>query len=140
MPLPTPQRDLVTAVELDLMNGSDIETLRLCDVGPVLGASSTAATVISASFRPCLYVPLEISSRIRSNGLTDVMPSSGDSGGTIKFSLRDSRSGHPETDPPFWQYLDMGWLGRHVRVYTGERDALFDDYELSDIGRITDLK
>jgi hypothetical protein len=139
MPIPTPQRDLVTAVEFDLLNGSATETLRLCDVGPVLGVSATETTTISAGFRPCLYVPVEIAARIVSDGLNDVMPASGDSGGSIRFSMRDSRPGYPDTDPPLWQYLDMSWIGRHVRIYTGEQGDLFDDYELSYIGRVNDL-
>jgi len=139
MPLPTPQRELVTAIEFDLLNGADIETLRLCDVGPVLGATATETTIISANFRPCLYVPVEIASRIVSDGLGDVMPSSSDGGGSIKFSMRDSRPGYPETDPRLWQYLDMSWIGREVRIYTGEPADLFDEYELSYVGRINDL-
>lgn len=139
MPLPTPQRDLLTAVEIDLWDGAAPAILRLCDVAPVLGALTITGSGLLPTFRPCLYVPLEIGSRIVSDGLSEVMPGSGSSGGTIKFSLRDSRQGHPETPPSLWQFLDMHWLGREYRIYTGEPGALFSDYTLSSVGRVDDL-
>jgi hypothetical protein len=129
--MPTPQRELVTAVEFDLWDGDAITTLRLCDVGPILGSEH--------AFEPRLFVPLEIGSRVIAGGFSDVLPSAGSSGGTIEFSLQDSRVGFQAVDNPIWAWLSLHWQGRTFRIYTGEPGSRFADYTLAYTGRVDDL-
>jgi hypothetical protein len=131
MPMQTPQRELVTAIECDLWDGDAITTLRLCDVGPILGSEH--------EFEPRLFVPIEIGSRIVASGFSDVLPSAGNSGGTIELSLQDSRVGFHAEDNPIWAWLDRHWQGRTFRIYIGELGASFADYTLAYTGRIDDL-
>ena len=127
--MPTPQRELVTVVELDLWDGSAIQTLRLCDVGSVLGVAAD----------PRLSVPLTIGSRIVTGDFGGALRTSGSNGGSLEFDLRDSRVGFQSAPNPIWAWLDYHWEGRTFRIYTGDRAARWVDYTLSYTGRIDDL-
>lgn len=133
------QAELVTAVELDLWDGAAIQTLRLCDVGPVISAEGVGTETASGGFDPRLDVPLQIGSRIVTGDLGDVLRTAGSNGGTLEFTLADSRIGNPNTPNPFWAWLDYHWAGRTFRIYTGARSARFVDYTLSYSGRVDDL-
>ncbi len=123
--------DLVTVVEIDTWDGSATQTLRLSDVGPVIG---TAAD-------PRLYVPIEIGSRIVADGYGDVLATAGSNGGSLDFALARGRVGATAeiADPETWAWLDRHWTGRVVRVYAGARGDSFEDYALSYTGRADDL-
>jgi hypothetical protein len=123
--------DLVTVVEIDVWDGAATRTLRLSDVGPVIG---TAAD-------PRLYVPIAIGSRIIADGYGDVLATVGTNGGSLEFALARSRVGAAAeiADPETWAWLDWHWTGRTLRVYTGRRGDTFDNYALIYTGRVDDL-
>ncbi len=123
--------DLVTVVEIDTWNGDATVTLRLSDVGPVIG---TAAA-------PRLYAPIEIGSRIIADQYGDVLPTVGSNGGSVDFALARGRIGATAevADPVTWDWLDRQWTGRAIRAYTGSPGDSFEDYTLSYTGRVDDL-
>lgn len=123
--------DLVTVVEIDTWDGDAIQTLRLSDVGPVIGTA--------ADMR--LYVPIEIGSRIIADQYGDVLGSVGSNGGSLDFALARGRVGATAeiADPETWEWLDRQWTGRAVRAYAGARGDIFDNYTLSYTGRVDDL-
>lgn len=123
--------DLVTVAEIDTWDGSETVTLRLSDVGPVIGTDANQR----------LYVPIEIGSRIVADQYSDVLQSAGSNGGLLDFALAHGLSGSAAAiaDPETWEWLDRHWTGRAVRVYSGNRRDSFDLYTLAYTGRVDDL-
>jgi hypothetical protein len=123
--------DLVTVFEIDTWDGDATVTLRLSDVGPVIGTPS----------HPRLYAPIEIGSRIIADQYGDVLPTVGSNGGSLDFALARGRVGATAeiADPETWEWLDRQWTGREVRAYTGARGGSFEDYDLAYTGRVDDL-
>jgi len=115
----------LVAVEIDLHDGTVVETLRLAS-----GLVPLAATVdgVRVQYDPRLYVPLQFGTRISGEQYGE--PLRGEvNAGQIDFAL----------DETIWPKLEYHWKGRALRVYLAAPGDDHDDFELVFTGRVDEL-
>ncbi len=115
--------DETIAVEIDLYDGNEIKTLRLCNQGPVTKLISET----KVQFEPRLYIPIQLGSKISAEQYGSLLRGVAN-GGTIDFAI----------DEKIWPWLSYHWLGRVFRIYQGNGNK-FENLNLVYEGRVADL-
>lgn len=118
----------IVAVEIDLYDGSAVQTLRMWN--GAAGARALTAVIDGehVQFEPRLTKPIEQGSRIEADQQGEAVRGQAN-GGEIEFAI----------DAAIWPWLAYHWKGRDFRVYEGEHTDSFAELALVYAGRVVDL-
>lgn len=116
---------IIILVEIDLYDGntSTIKTLRISNL--------TFMTIRDdnwVQFYPNLILPIELGTRISADEFSQAQRGA-PNGGNIGFVIEED----------LWPWLNYHWLSRKFRIYQGQENWKFEDFELIYSGRVADF-